>query len=125
MSELTALAREFYRAYQRGDREFFAERMAEDFTFTSPYDDHIGREEYFRRCWPPPGKAAPKFHFEAVAQDGEKVMVLYRIEMGAADLRNAECMTFEMGRLKSVAVFFGDPPNGLTRRQFAEQSGAA
>jgi len=34
-------------------------------------------------------------------------------------------MTFEQGKLKSVDVFMGDPPGGLTRRQFAEQSGAA
>jgi len=39
--------------------------------------------------------------------------------------RNAEMHSFENGKLKSVEVFFGDPPNGLTRRQFAEQSGAA
>jgi len=37
---------------------------------------------------------------------------------------NAEMLAFENGKLKSVTVFFGDPPNGLTRRQFAEQSGA-
>jgi hypothetical protein len=33
-------------------------------------------------------------------------------------------LTFEEGKLKSVAVFFGDPPNGLTRHQFAVRSGA-
>jgi hypothetical protein len=34
-------------------------------------------------------------------------------------------MIFEKGRLKSVEVFFGDPPGGLTRRQFAQKFGAA
>ncbi len=37
--------------------------------------------------------------------------------------RNAEMHTFEGGRLKSIEVFFGDPPNGLTRREFAVQCG--
>ena len=33
-------------------------------------------------------------------------------------------MTFEGGKLKSVEVFFGDPPAGLSRHAFAVQSGA-
>jgi hypothetical protein len=37
--------------------------------------------------------------------------------------RNAEMLTFADGRLKSVDVFFGDPPGGLTRHAFAVQSG--
>ena len=41
-----------------------------------------------------------------------------------ARFRNAELMTFEQGKLKSVEVFFGDPPRGLTRREFAVESGA-
>jgi hypothetical protein len=42
-----------------------------------------------------------------------------------ARFRNAELLTFQDGRLKSVEVFFGDPPRGLSRRQFAVESGAA
>ena len=34
-----------------------------------------------------------------------------------ARFRNAELMTFEQGKLKSVEVFFGDPPRGLTKRE--------
>jgi hypothetical protein len=41
-----------------------------------------------------------------------------------ARFRNAELMTFHDGKLKSVEVFFGDPPRGLSRREFAVQSGA-
>jgi hypothetical protein len=64
-------------------------------------------------------------------QDGGKVFVAYDAEMHvpntvhpAARFRNAELMTFDQGKLKSVEVFFGDPPRGLTRRQFAAESGA-
>ena len=41
-----------------------------------------------------------------------------------ARFRNAGLMTFEQGKLKSVEVLFGDPPRGLSRREFAVQSGA-
>jgi len=65
-------------------------------------------------------------------QDGDKVFVAYDAIMRLpnathpeARFRNAELMTFQDGKLKSVEVFFGDPPGGLTRREFAVQSGAA
>lgn len=125
------LARRYYESYEAGDRAFIEKMLAEDFAFTSPFDDGIGREEYFARCWPN-HLSHRKFHLEAVMEDGNTVLVVYRLDMHFpnavhpdASFRNAERMTFEKGKLKSVDVFMGDPPGGLTRRQFAERSGAA
>ena len=36
-------------AYETGDRVLAERIIADDFSFTSPYDDAIGREDYFRR----------------------------------------------------------------------------
>ena len=128
--ELIDLAKSYYRAYETHDRNFVANNLAPDFTFTSPFDDHIGREEYFRRCWPVKN-IHHRFNFVTVMQDGNRVFVAYDAELRepnavhpAARFRNAELMTFENGKLKSVEVFFGDPPRGLTRREFAMESGA-
>ena len=123
---LSELARRYYESYETGDKAFVEGNMAEDFTFTSPFDDHIGRDEYFARCWPNHASHR-KFHFEAIMEQGDVVLVVYRLEMHFpnAGFRNAERLMFEKGKLKSVDVFFGDPPGGLTRRQFAERSGAA
>ena len=128
--ELSELAKGYYRAYQSDDRAFVENNLAEGFTFTSPFDDHIGREEYFRRCWPVKN-IHQKFDFVTVMQEGNRVFVAYDAELRepnathpAARFRNAELMTFEKGKLKSVEVFFGDPPRGLTRREFAVESGA-
>ena len=68
--DLRDIARRYYRAFENHDRSFIENNLADGFTFTSPFDDHIGREEFFRRCWP----AAPlhrKFGFAAATQDGE------------------------------------------------------
>jgi ketosteroid isomerase-like protein len=128
--QLTDIVRGYFQAYVSGDRAFIENHMAEDFTFTSPFDDAIGRAEYFRRCWPNNSNHR-RFDIEALAQDGDKVLVVYQANMATgnpvhptASFRNAECHLFEQGKLKAVTVFFGDPPGGLTRRQFAEQSGA-
>ena len=128
--DLTEKVKSYYRAYERHDPDAVARDLAEGFTFTSPFDDHIGREEYFRRCWPSE-PLHQKFDFIAVAQDGERVTVVYECTMRRPNavhpdmhFRNAEMHTFENGKLKSVEVFFGDPPNGMTRREFAVKSGA-
>ncbi len=128
--DLTELARGYYHAYERHDPDWVAARLAPGFTFTSPFDDAIGRDAYFRRCWP----AEPLHHhfdFIMVAQDGARVMVAYDAELKhpnavhpAMRFRNAEVLTFEDGLLKNVEVFFGDPPDGLSRHAFAVQCGA-
>jgi hypothetical protein len=127
---LVGKVKAYYRAYERHDPDAVAKDLAEGFTFTSPFDDHIGREEYFRRCWP----AEPlhqKFEFVSVAQDGSRVLVVYECTLRRPNavhpdmhFRNAEMHVFEDGKLKSVEVFFGDPPNGLTRGGFAVQCDA-
>jgi ketosteroid isomerase-like protein len=128
--DLTELAKAYYRAYETDDRAFVENNLAPGFTFTSPFDEHIGREDYFRRCWPAIN-IHRKFNFVTVMQEGNRVFVAYDAELRApnavhpaARFRNAELMTFENGKLKSVEVFFGEPPGGLTRREFAVQSGA-
>ena len=129
-SNLTHLVRSYFRAYEQNDPTVIENSLTEDFTFTSPFDDAIDRKTYFKRCWPN-HVVHRRFHFEALAPDGNKVVVVYRAEMETgnpvhptATFRNAECFEFEGERLKSVTVFFGDPPAGLTRKEFSVQSGA-
>ena len=129
-ADLTQLVRDYFRAYELSDPTLLENSLTEDFTFTSPFDDAIDRETYFKRCWPN-HVVHSKFHFEALAQDGNRVVAVYRAEMETgnpvhpmARFRNAECFEFEGERLKSVTVFFGDPPAGLTRKEFSVQSGA-
>ena len=129
--DLTELAKGYYRAFERHDRGFMEDNLRPDFTFTSPFDDHIDRDAWFKRCWPQK-PLHQKFDFVAVMQDEDKVFVAYDATMRVpnathpdARFRNAELMRFRDGKLAAVEVFFGDPPNGLTRHQFAVQSGAA
>lgn len=130
MSDLREIAKGYYRAYERFDRSFMEENLAADFTFTSPFDERIDRDAYFKRCWPKQ-PLHQRFDFVTVMAEGDKVFVAYDCTMHvpnathpAARFRNAELMTFRGSKLVSVEVFFGDPPAGLSRREFAVQSGA-
>lgn len=127
---LTDLARRYYRAYEENDRQAMEDMLAPDFTFTSPYDDAISRAAFFTRCWPN-HVWLDKFDLELVMAEGNRVMVMYRFHMKGRDAthknvspHNAECLTFEQGRLRHIDVFFGDPPTGMTRAQFAISAGA-
>ncbi|HEX4534791.1 MAG TPA: nuclear transport factor 2 family protein [Rhizomicrobium sp.] len=116
--DLGDFARKYFAAYENRDRAFVENGLADGFTFTSPYDDHIGRETYFERCWPNSNTIA-KFHFDAVAVSGNSVLVLYQCETkSGSTFRNTECLTFENGKLKSVEVFFGDPPGGVGKEEY-------
>jgi ketosteroid isomerase-like protein len=129
-SDLREIAKGYYRAFERHDRSFMEENLAVDFTFTSPFDDRIDRAAYFERCWPKQ-PLHQKFDFVTVMQEGDRVFVAYDCTMRRPNdlhpsmrFRNAELMTFRDGKLIATEVFFGDPPRGLSRREFAVQSGA-
>jgi hypothetical protein len=119
-TDLAELARRYYRAFEARDRTFFETHMDDAFTFTSPYDDHIDREAFFERCWPN-GDQIKHFHFDAIAVNGDTVFVLYRCETKSGDVfRNTEVLSFERNRLKSVDVFFGDPPSGVDKEEYLD-----
>ncbi|HKT52959.1 MAG TPA: nuclear transport factor 2 family protein [Caulobacteraceae bacterium] len=106
-----ALARGVYEAFMDKDRERIERLLSPDFTFTSPYDDHIGREAYFERCWPNSDRIKA-MRIDRVIADGDDAFVLYDLEpRSGGSFRNTEFMRFEGGRLKAVEVYFGEVPN--------------
>jgi hypothetical protein len=119
MSDLSELARKYYAAFAAKDRGFMEANLADGFTFTSPYDDHIDRATYFERCWPNSGGVQEIPVLSAVA-NGDEVFVLYEFKTATGPTyRNVERMTFEGGKLKSVEVYFGDPPSGVAKEDYA------
>ena len=109
LSEKTGidLVRHYFAAYVSKDRKALGDLLADDFTFTSPIDDHINRTRYFARCWPNSEKTEA-FHLEQVMAEGDEVLVLYRCEqIDGTTFRNTERFKIEAGKIKSVEVYFG------------------
>ena len=105
--ETADLIVQFYGAYNRRDRAAFAAMMADDFTFTSPYDDHISKAAYFERCWTP-GDQFKTFTIKQALGESDHAFVLYEVETKAgAVFRNSEFFTQRDGKVISVEVFFG------------------
>ena len=81
--------------------------LTRDFTFSSPRDDHIDREQYFEQCWPKE-KAFRDIHIEHLVADGDDVIVSYRAEkMDGNSFRNVELIRFAGDRIAEVNVYFG------------------
>ena len=45
------IIRAVFAAYLANDRSAIEHALADDFRFTSPYDDHIDKATYFERSW--------------------------------------------------------------------------
>jgi hypothetical protein len=115
---LEDVVRKFFAAFLSGDRAFAEETLAENFTFSSPYDDRIDRAAYFERCWPNRG-AIRAHRIDTVIGAGNQLFVLYDVETSGGDrFRNTERFVFDGRKLASVEVFFGDPPSGVTKGQY-------
>jgi ketosteroid isomerase-like protein len=99
--------REYFAAYKSGDRAHLERALAEDFTFTSPYDDRIDKAAYFARCWP--NRSLIREHVvERILEQGDEAFALYRcMTTDGKEFHNTEFFTFEGDRLKGVQVFFG------------------
>ncbi len=101
------LAREMYRAFAAGDRDTIERLLADDFTFSSPYDVGLDRHGYFERCWPGAGRGQ-NFEFVRLVESGEEVIVTYESETAAGKRgRNTEVLTFGDGRVRAAEVYFG------------------
>ncbi|MBX4908241.1 MULTISPECIES: nuclear transport factor 2 family protein [Rhizobium] len=99
--------RDLYTAYLADRKDLVGAMLTEDFTFSSPRDDHIDRATYFERCWP----KEPVFraiHIEFLSVDGDEAVVRYRAEkLDGTSFANMESIRFRGDRIASVEVYFG------------------
>ena len=99
--------RALFDAFRERRREDAEALIADDFTFTSPYDDGIDRTAYFERCWPN-GDHFIEFRIERIAIDSDGAFVTYwcTTDQGKS-FRNTEYLTVKSGQVGSVDVYFG------------------
>ncbi len=107
-ADKAALARRYLQAFPAGDRATIEQALAPDFHFTSPYDDHIDRAEYFRRCWPNHDKQR-SIAVEKVLAQGDEAFVTYLCTTtDGRQFRNTEFWTFRGEQMVEVRVYFGE-----------------
>ena len=106
MSDKAAIIRAMFAAYRDKNRQVVEDTLADDFTFTSPYDDAIDKAKYFRRCWPV-SEHIESNEVERIFVQGEAAFVTYRVRNKGEEFRNTEFFVFDGDRIKSIDVYFG------------------
>jgi ketosteroid isomerase-like protein len=116
--EMRTMARACYHAYATGDRSILDRVLADDFRFSSPYDDDIDKAEYFARCWPNHDRIAAH-HIQSITVNGDAAFVFYICALkSGARFRNIERFVFDRGRISRIEVYFGDAPIGMGKRDY-------
>ncbi|MFC7328799.1 nuclear transport factor 2 family protein [Marinactinospora rubrisoli] len=97
-----------FRHYRAQDREAALPLYADDFSFTSPQDDHIDKATFFERCFPTADRFTEQRLLHVVPADDGLVLVYYEYELVSGDrYRNMEAITVRDGLIRQVRVFFG------------------
>lgn len=91
------LIRDLFAAYLANDRQRVADALADDFRFTSPFDDDLDKASYFERCWSDSGWIA-RHHIERIFVRGEEAFVTYFcLATDGRSFRNTEFFTRRQG----------------------------
>ncbi len=102
------IIREYYAGWEKSDWEVIASKLANDFTFTSPYDDHLNKEAYKERCW----RGADSTHayeFLTIMEKGDEAFARWNCMINGKLVNNTEYFLFQDGKIKAIEVFFGQP----------------
>jgi ketosteroid isomerase-like protein len=101
------IIRALFAAYLSNDRKAVEEAFADDFRFTSPYDDEIDKATYFARCWRVTDWIE-RHELERILVEGDEAFVTYRcVAKGGKSFRNTEFFSFEDDKIKRIDVYFG------------------
>jgi ketosteroid isomerase-like protein len=111
---IEAIVRAQFEAYRDRRRDDSEALLAPDFTFTSPYDDAISRDDFFARCWPP-GDHFSDFQVERITADTAGAYITYLVTTDEGrQFRNTEYLTVADGQIHSAHVYFGESYAGGT-----------
>jgi ketosteroid isomerase-like protein len=99
--------RAIFAAYLSNDRKAVEDALADDFRFTSPYDDEIDKATYFVRCWRNTDWIE-RHELERIFVECDEAFVTYKcIAKGGKNFRNTEFFSFEGDKIKRIDVYFG------------------
>ena len=101
------LIRTYFAAFLAQDRKMLEEGLSDDFTFTSPRDDHISKATFFERCLPG-SENFRRLQIEKIFVEGNEAFMRYQAELkDGSTFRNTEYIRIEGNKIREVEVYFG------------------
>jgi ketosteroid isomerase-like protein len=102
------IIRGIFAAYMSNDRAAVENALADDFRFTSPYEDRIDKATYFERCWRHTDWIERHELDEKIMVQGDEAFVTYQcVARGGKSFRNTEVFVFAGNKVRSIDVYFG------------------
>ncbi|EHR05541.1 nuclear transport factor 2 family protein [Bradyrhizobium sp. WSM471] len=107
MTNPERLIRDLFAAYLGNDRQQVADALADDFRFTSPFDEDLDKAAYFGRCWKDTGWIV-RHDIERIFVQGDEAFVTYFcLATDGRSFRNTEFFTFAGDKVRRIEVYFG------------------
>jgi ketosteroid isomerase-like protein len=85
----TDAVRASFEAYRAQDLTAAGRLLADDYVFTSPQDDHIGKAAFLERCFPTADRFMSQEIVELVGAGDDGVFLLYEYELRCNDRLNS------------------------------------
>lgn len=107
ISNIAETIRKYFTAFTDKNWKIFEELLSDDFIFSSPKDDYIGKEEHLKSCIFHSSKFK-SLKIEIIFERGNEAFVRYKAEMNDGNsFRNTEFFMIEDKKIKSIDVYFG------------------
>jgi hypothetical protein len=82
--------------------------LTDDFTFTSPVDDHISKSAFKKACWDTQNPLIGQVDLQRVVGTGNEAFVLYvGHTTNAKTFRNVEYLRLRGEQLEAIECYFG------------------
>lgn len=102
------IVRKYYGAWEKWDWHALDSLLTDDFTFTSPNDDHDSKSVFYTRCWTPNVKLIGHFDLQQIAGRGDDPLVMYVLHIrNGKKIENVEHLHLRDGKVASVRCYFG------------------
>ena len=100
--------RKYYKAWETKEWRPVDILLADDFTFSSPLDDHISKSDFKAGCWDTQIPYIDRFDLKQVIGTDNEAFVMYVCHTtNGKTFRNVEYFQFREGKVKAVECYFG------------------
>jgi ketosteroid isomerase-like protein len=100
--------RKYYAAWETKDWHPVDIQLADDFTFSSPLDDHINKSAFKSGCWDTQIAFISRFDLKQVIGTDHEAFVMYVCHTtNGKTFQNVEYLQFREGKVKAIECYFG------------------
>ena len=100
--------RKYYSAWEKKDWHPVDILLADDFTFSSPLDDHISKSNFKTGCWDTQNAYIDRFDLKQVIGTDKEAFVMYVCHTtNGKTFQNVEYFRLREGKVTAVECYFG------------------